>query len=83
MEGWHRRIFGENIPAGLAPQGKGQALSDEELGTRLAAALGRDYDLQGLFNLTDHPGPLGMSRGKTSLCAVRWRGRSRMTRTRS
>lgn len=71
VEGWHRRIFGENIPAGLAPQGKGQALSDEELGTRLAAALGRDYDLQGLFNLTDHPGPLGdESRQDLALCSA-------------
>lgn len=29
---WHRRIFGENIPAGLAPQGNAPALTDEELG---------------------------------------------------
>ena len=71
VEGWHRRIFGDAAPAGLVPQGEGQTLTDEELGERLAAALGRDYDLQGLFNLTDHPGPLGdESRQDLALCSA-------------
>ena len=71
VEGWHRRIFGDAAPAALVPQGEGQTLTDEEVAERLAAALGRDFDLRKLFSLTEHPGPMGdESRQDLALCSA-------------